>query len=221
MTQFFQFDTYSSAELDLSSEHLLSGLKTVVPELVALHAGDDRRIWTDIVLNWFANAAPKPPVVVDTSRPSSTHLAKLSAAVSLQFREPRTGYGETLRVDQLHWRGWPPYQRYWSRDYWRASIKSKQKLECVLALECEWAGNNDNDHYLQVMHEVGKLLSLSALTKVIVFASREPKLWSELNDDIRALRANANDRAPWLIVDIPHGDWGSGPRPQARVLSGS
>jgi hypothetical protein len=201
----FKFNAYDEADLTRCREQLLPDLESLRSDLTLR---SDRATWTELILNWFANAAPDS-VVVDTSKSRQIRRNGPATGSSSQFTIERHGYGETLRVDQMHWRGWPAYEKvaYWCEDYWTKALESPEQLECVLALECEWTGRDDKAHYREVMHEAAKLLTIRSNVKVVVLSSYRVGLRDKVHNDIRTLRMKGADKAPWLLVDVPHGDW--------------
>jgi hypothetical protein len=221
----FTFSTYDEKDLLECGDRFVADLLAAARTFEANRFDNSTRVWTDLVLNWFANAAPSEPaphaITVDTSKPFDVRLHRLAPALPHQFTTPRDGHGEALRVDQTHWR-WPSYggdrPAYWTKAYWKTALRRDEPLECVLALECEWAGKNADEHYAEVMHEAAKLLSLRARAKVVVFTTRSLDARAELLGDLRALRAKGGDAAPWLLVDLPWNNWPDDHRPMRRLF---
>lgn len=211
----FKFNTYGADELTRCGNALVNDLKLARSHL----RGSEWKSyapWTRAILNWFSNTA-SDNIAVDTSRlGEGANFSQLPK----QFTSARAAWGESLRIDQLHWR-WPTYEkfRYWSADYWKAALASEENLECLLALECEWTGKADKHRYCEVMHEAAKLLSVNAKAKVLVFATGKPELRHELHADIAKLRAKGADASPWLLIDVPHGQWPDAHEPNAHTVA--
>jgi hypothetical protein len=221
----FTFSTYDERDLLVCGDRFVADLSASARTFADNRFDNSTRVWTDLVLNWFANAAPsepgQPTVTVDTSKPVTPRLDRVAPSLPLQFTTPREGYGETLRVDQTHWR-WPSYggagPAYWTKAYWKAALAGEERLECLLALECEWAGRSADEHYYEMMHEASKLLSIRARAKVLIFATRTLDQREELLDDLRKLRRKGDDTAPWLLVDLPWGNWPDEHKPARKLL---
>jgi len=213
----FTFDEYGAESLTVAGRvfiHSLEEAREVVD------AWGSSVHWTELVLNWFSNAA-KPETVVDTSacQELETPWLEVTEGLPHQFRNRRDGSGEFLKIDLLH-STWPPYHKsYWTRAYW-AELRLWKTLTCHLALESEWKGTTSEMRLVYTLHSASKLAIVHSSTKVLVFASYGDER-HELGESVAHIRTATGDhRAPWLLIDVPWDSWrDAAKKPAFAVLS--
>lgn len=224
---FERFARYDAAELARCGQACVNAFAALLPsnyEKAWAIAGT--AVWTDTVLDWFADVHADD-VVVDTSVPS-TDASQWKAIVPdcVRASRQRQGEGEFLKLDLVASRG-PRYTRvagrsnYWTEAYWQ-SVVAAESAEPLLALESEWKGKTSEERYVCVMHAAIKLAWVRTRAKVLVFASRatEPATRQRVAHDVGQLRVRSGDRSPWLMIDLPEGSWSPGElQPSYRVVA--
>ncbi|WP_394845222.1 hypothetical protein LZC95_50365 [Pendulispora brunnea] len=195
----FVFTKYRVDELrQCGDQFVADALKLDVPGITT--AG-----YTEFVLDWFAMTAPRGARA--DARPVQRlgnlnwrHAAPETLALEIP---PRKTSAEFL-VDLCH------------------SIPSPRDGRITLVLESEWGdARSQQASILAVVHDAAKVAHMTALAKVIVFASatgdHQPFL-----DAVAKLRQAAGDSTPWLCIDLP---WWAAPgatwEPWAQVLAES
>jgi hypothetical protein len=151
----FAFSTYDERDMLACGDRFVADLWAATRTFEDNRFDNGAGVWTDLVLNWFANAAPservQPLVTVDTAAQVPPRLERVVRSVPLQFTAPRDGHGKALRVDQTHWR-WPASggggARYGTKAYWKGALAGEERLACLFGLACVWAsGKSVDEHY--------------------------------------------------------------------------
>ncbi len=105
----------------------------------------------------------------------------------------RGRYGEFL-LDLVH--------ASWGTEPWHEAVARPIKLR--LALECEWGVENNTARATEeILRDAAKIAVIRAEAKVVVFASCNEAHHERIVSLLTQLRAQAEDRTPWLWLDVP------------------
>lgn len=191
--------------------------------------------WTEMVLDYFANAVPERGVIVDASHKGCSEgkgrgPRVLNERLRAVAGEARRTYGECL-FDLTHW-SLPSYEGkpYGTSEWWDDALTQESPPKMLLALESEMGKRNSSPAtYRMIMDDASKLLAASCRFKVVVFASsvqddqeRIFKTAERMAKHDRTAQFNEEDTAIsplWAWIDLPW--WGTSDTwvPKARVFS--
>jgi hypothetical protein len=212
-----KFTNYTRAEANEVAQTFVAEARQVKPTAA------DTELWTEWVLDWFADAA-STEVVVDArgSRCAGASVGRQYVLSRTDFHAgwavTRTTGGEFL-VDLCH-TTFPKYEGDWgSRAYWeRAFVNPKQPPTIQLALESEFGSSTSEELNLhRVMEDASKLLVLRARVKVMVFASVHRDNRQKILALARQIAGHDRGReTTWVWIDLPWGDAWTGERTPER-----
>jgi hypothetical protein len=175
-------------------------------------------LWTDFVLDWFADTAPTSVLVDAHASPQLGWLDFLAAkgvtdALGDLAEIPDRPSRSEFLVDLLHTTH-PRYANhpFYSREYWDAALR--MPFRGLLAVESEFGKQGAVAlTRSMILEDAAKLAIVRADAKVMLFGTtRGGPQTKDLLRDLRLLRKQAQDASPWLFVDVPwdrtkSGDW--------------
>lgn len=215
-----EFTKYTRDEAETVTQTFVDEARQVKP------AAADTELWTEWVLDWFAEAASNGTLVdARRSRCDGERAGRRSALERIGFhpRWPRTRpTGGEFLVDLCH-TTFPSYGEDWrTPKYWKKAFGEGLQAPAIrLALESEFGNSRNPDLNLHlVMEDASKLYALRATVKVMVFASVNRDNRKKILDLARQIAGHdRGSETTWVWIDLPWDDaWMGDRRPDRWVL---